>query len=339
MLPPAHQPSNPNLAGSTTSHQQPQQSWNGIFPPVSPQIQGSGSGPQFLQQYGQQPWNGPGTSQQSSLNQSNPGITQNFTPHQHGTGTLSVSDQRPGEQPWRGHAGSRIPQQNEQQWSNGVQLPNSSPRPLQQAGSGGISTSPQPQWGNPAGVSYIHQPGQQQQWGSGNVSQNLQQYRSAEVTPSNPQLGQSLSWRSGVSAGGQLQSTVAQQGSGAARMIQNPSPQQPWSGQAATVSSQGLQQGQYHSWRGGISPSSQQNAAARRNDGSGLPIQNQPTQPALNGQLPSQPWNTGVTSTGSQQNAQQQQNNWLLSQFLTSYPTANPKSSIQPVDTSPSGVH
>uniref|UniRef100_A0A131YT24 Pancreatic trypsin inhibitor n=1 Tax=Rhipicephalus appendiculatus TaxID=34631 RepID=A0A131YT24_RHIAP len=323
MLSPAHQSPSPNPAGSTTSHQRPQQSRNGIIPPVNTQIQGPRTGPQFPQQSGQQPWNGPGTSQQSSPNQFNHAIAQSFPHHQRGAGTLSVSNQRPGEQSWRGHASSQIPQQNaQQQWSNGVVPPHSPQIPRQQSGSGVISTSPQSQWTGPSGSPYIPHPGQQQQRGSGNVPQNVQQRPSAQITPSISQQGQQMSWRSGAPAGGQQQSTAAQQANGAGPS--NRSTQPPWSGQAATVSSHGSQQRHSYSGRGGISPGGQQNVTVQRTDGTSLPIQRHPAQPSLNGQSPSQLWKTRVKLIFSQPNTQEQQINGLLSQLLKSLPTPSP---------------
>uniref|UniRef100_A0A224YCQ1 Pancreatic trypsin inhibitor n=1 Tax=Rhipicephalus zambeziensis TaxID=60191 RepID=A0A224YCQ1_9ACAR len=323
MLSPARQPSNPNTVGSTTSEQRPQLPSNGIFPQVNTQIQGPRNGPQFSQQSGQQPWNGPRTSQQSSPNQSNHAIAQSFSNNHRGSGTPSVSNQRPGEQSWRGHVGSQIPQQNaQQQWSYGVVPPNSSQTPLQQSGSGVISTSPQPQWGGPSGSPSIPHPGQQQQWGSGNVPQNLQQHSSAQITPSVSQQGQQMSLRSGASAGGQQQSTAAQQANGAGPSNRSTHP--PRSGQVTTVSSQGLQQSHSYSGRGGISPVGQQNVTAQRTDGTSLPTQRHPAQPSLNGQLPSQLWKKRVRLLFPQTNTQEQQINGLLSQLLKSLPTTSP---------------
>uniref|UniRef100_L7LR36 Putative bilaris n=1 Tax=Rhipicephalus pulchellus TaxID=72859 RepID=L7LR36_RHIPC len=323
-LPPAHQPSYPNPMGSTTSPQRPQQSWSGIFPPVNTETQAPGSGPQFPQQSGQQPWNGAGTSQQSSLNQSSHGIAQNNSPLQHGTGSLSVSDQRPGEQSWRGHMGSHIPHQSaHQQWGNGVVPPNSPQMPPQQSGSGAISTPPQSQWGNPTGSSYFPQSGQPQQRGSGNVPQNLQQHPSAQMTPSNSQQGPQCTWRSGAPAAGQPQSTAAHQANGAVQVPPTPSAQPPWGGQAATLSSQGLQQGQPQ-WRGGIPPGSQQNSVVQHTDGTNLRPPNQLTQPSLNGQPQSRPWKTRVTIVGSLPGTQQHETNGLISQLLTSLMNQSP---------------
>ncbi|XP_049274449.1 uncharacterized protein LOC119402068 [Rhipicephalus sanguineus] len=162
------------------------------------------------------------------------------------------------------------------------------------------------------------------------MAQNSQQYPSAQMTISNPQPGQQLSWRIGAPAGVQQLSTVAQQANRAVQMLPNPSTlpnpgmlPNP-SGEVVRVGSQGLQQGQAYSWRGGISPGGHQNTAAQHVEGASLPIPNHPTQPSLNGQPPSQPWNTRVTSSSSEPNDQQQQNTGLPSQFPTSFPTPKP---------------
>ncbi|XP_075727842.1 uncharacterized protein LOC142768997 [Rhipicephalus microplus] len=334
MLSRGHEPSNPNLVGSTTTHQQPQQPWNNVFPPVNTHTRGPGRGFQFAQQSGMQQWNGPGTSQPSPLDQSNHGMAQILSSHQLGNKNLPVSNQQPVKQPWRGDTGSHIPPQSAQHhWSNGILSPNGSRIPLLQSGSGGISGSVQPQWRNTAGTLYIQQLSQQQQVGSASAPLNVTQHPKTQMTPSNSKQEHHWSWGSGASTGGQPQTTETQPAYGVGSVRQNPSTQPPQIGNATTVSTQGVQQGQFNSSIGGVSPESQPNAVVQRIDRSNLPNLNHSTQLSSNGQPTKQQWNARMTPAGSKQNAQQHQTiafpSQLPTSILNSNPNAGSKISIQ----------
>uniref|UniRef100_L7LRM5 Putative bilaris n=1 Tax=Rhipicephalus pulchellus TaxID=72859 RepID=L7LRM5_RHIPC len=319
---------NHNSASSNSSHQTLQEPLHSQFPPAHPQLQGPGGGTQFPLQSQQQQWNGP-ESQQSSLHLSNHGTTQNMSPNQHGTRTLSTSTQRLGQEASLSHIGSPNSEQNApHQWGNHALPPHSPQIPVQQSGSGRASPSEHPQRGNAAGTSSIPQHGQQRQWGSGNLPQNLQPYPSAQMPPAISQQGAASSWRSGAPAVGQQESTTAQEANGAGRVLPNPSTQPPWSSYAESVGSQGSQQGQSYSRRSGISPEVQQNTAAQHTGGAGLPIPIDPTQASLSGESRSQSRSTPVTSSGSQLNAQEQQHN-AVRHFPSSFPAPNPNQLTQ----------
>uniref|UniRef100_A0A131YPR5 Pancreatic trypsin inhibitor n=1 Tax=Rhipicephalus appendiculatus TaxID=34631 RepID=A0A131YPR5_RHIAP len=324
MLPLAHTPRNPSSVALNSSHQRPHQPENHLFPPVNLQSQFPGGGTQFPPQSQQQPSNGPGMSQQSSLHQFSHGTVQNLSPNQQRTGTLAVSAQRP-EQSSMGHIGSPNPEHNAPRpWGNGALTPNSPQIPIQQSGSGSMSPSPQSHWRNPAGTSSITQHDQHQQWGSGNGPQNFQPYPSAQIPSTNSQQRVASTSRNGAHAVGQQPNMAGQQANGAGRMLLSPSTHQQWSGQAATVGSQGSQSVQSFSRSGGVQPGGQPYTEAQHSDGARLPIPNHPSQPSLNGELSSPPSSAPTLLEGSEANAQQHHNNKFQSQLPVSFPTRNP---------------
>uniref|UniRef100_A0A224Y4U9 Pancreatic trypsin inhibitor n=1 Tax=Rhipicephalus zambeziensis TaxID=60191 RepID=A0A224Y4U9_9ACAR len=329
MLPLAHTPWIPSSVASNSSHQRPHQPENNQFPPENAQSQFPEGGTQFPPQSQQQPSNGPGMSQQSSLHESTHGTMQNLSPNQQGTGAPAGSAQRP-EHSSMGHIGSPNPQHNAPRpWGNGALPPNSPQILIQQSGSGSMSSSPQSHWGNPAGTSSIPQRDQNQQWGSGNGPQNSQPHPSAQFPPTNSQQREASTWRNVVHAVGRQPSTAALHANAAGQMLLYPSTELPWSGQAATVGSQGTQPAQSLSWRIGVQPGSQPNTEAQHTDGAGLAVPSRLSQPSLNSELSLQPSSTPTLTAGSAGNAQQQHNNGFSSQFPASFSTPKPNESTQ----------